>query len=70
MRIAKETLMPLTFRRLVTGRDAYGKSKLLEDTQIEEARLGNFNFWRTESGRLAKDGDLVRKELKDRKSVV
>jgi hypothetical protein len=63
MRIAKETLMPLTFRRLVTGRDAYGKSKLLEDTQIEEARLGNFNFWRTESGRVNEVGDLVRRDF-------
>ena len=55
--------MQLTFRRLVTGRDAHGKSTLLEDTQIEEARLGNFNFWRTESGRLTQDGDLVRKDF-------
>jgi hypothetical protein len=63
MRIAKETLMPLTFRRLVTGRDAYGKSRLLEDTRIEEGRLGNFNFWRTESGGVNGVGDLVRRDF-------
>jgi len=55
--------MPPSFRRLVTGRDAYGKSKLLEDAQIEEGRLGNFNFWRTESGKVEKDGDLVREDF-------
>src|SRR6266702_5988282 len=63
MRIAKETLMPLTFRRLVTGRDVRGKSKLLEDTRIPEGRLGNFNFWRSESGRVNKDGDLVSQDF-------
>jgi hypothetical protein len=63
MRIAKETLMPLTFRRLVTGRDAHGKSKLLEDTQIGEGRLGNFNFWRTETGGVNEVGDLLRRDF-------
>ena len=55
--------MPLTFRRLVTGRDARGKSKLLEDTRIQEGRLGNFNFWRTESGRVNKDVDVTREDF-------
>jgi hypothetical protein len=59
MRIAKETLMPLSFRRLVTGHDAHGKSKLIEDTQIQEGRLGNFNFWRTELGSITNDGELA-----------
>src|SRR5713226_5376790 len=55
MRITKETLMPVSFRRLVTGRDADGKSRLLEDTQVQEGRLGNFNFWRTEKDPAAED---------------
>jgi hypothetical protein len=63
MRIAKETLMPLSFRRLVTGRDADGKSRLLEDTQVQEGRLGNFNFWRTEFGRVNKGGDFVSRDF-------
>jgi hypothetical protein len=40
--------MTQSFRRLVTGRDANGKSVLLEDARIAEGRLGNFNFWRTQ----------------------
>jgi hypothetical protein len=33
------------FRRLVTGRNAGGKSALVEDVRIEEGALGNFNLW-------------------------
>jgi hypothetical protein len=36
-----------TFRRLTTGRNALGKSILLDDARIEEGTLGNFNFWTT-----------------------
>jgi hypothetical protein len=39
--------MTLSFRRLTTGRNALGKSTLLEDARIEEGSLGNFNFWTT-----------------------
>jgi hypothetical protein len=63
MRIAKETRMPLSFRRLVTSRDAHGKSRLIEDAQIQEERLGNFNFWRTGKGSTTKDGDLTRRDF-------
>jgi hypothetical protein len=34
-----------SFRRLVTGRNANGKSALVEDARIEEGTLGNFNMW-------------------------
>jgi hypothetical protein len=37
----------LSFRRLTTSLNADGKSVLLEDRQIEEGSLGNFNFWTT-----------------------
>jgi hypothetical protein len=53
--------MPLSFRRLVTGRDAGGRSVLLEDVQVPEGRLGNFNFWRTAPA--AADSELVRREF-------
>jgi hypothetical protein len=53
--------MPLTFRRLVTGRDASGRSVLLEDAQVPEGRLGNFNFWRTSPA--AVDTELARREF-------
>jgi hypothetical protein len=36
-----------SFRRLTTGRNAVGKSSLVEDAQIEEGSLGNFNLWTT-----------------------
>lgn len=39
--------MTLSFRRLTTGRNALGKSTLLEEALIEEGALGNFNFWTT-----------------------
>jgi hypothetical protein len=39
--------MTLSFRRLTTGRDARGKSVLVDDARIEEGTLGNFNFWTT-----------------------
>jgi hypothetical protein len=39
--------MTLSFRRLTTGRDAHGKSVLIDDARIEEGALGNFNFWTT-----------------------
>jgi hypothetical protein len=54
--------MPLSFRRLVTGLNAGGKSVLLEDARIDEGRLGNFNFWRTKPGGTA-DTDLVRQDF-------
>jgi hypothetical protein len=55
--------MPLSFRRLVTGRNAAGKSVLLEDARIAEGRLGNFNFWRTNAGGTAADVDLARQDF-------
>jgi hypothetical protein len=39
--------LTLSFRRLTTGRNARGKSIVLEDARIEEGSLGNFNFWTT-----------------------
>jgi hypothetical protein len=54
-------LMPLSFRRLVTGRDASGRSVLLEESQVVEGRLGNFNFWRTSPA--VADIELVRREF-------
>jgi hypothetical protein len=53
--------MPLSFRRLVTGRDASGRSVLLEDSQVVQGRLGNFNLWRTSPA--AADSELVRREF-------
>jgi hypothetical protein len=53
--------MSLSFRRLVTGRDASGRSVLLEDAQVPEGRLGNFNFWRTSPA--AADTELARREF-------
>jgi hypothetical protein len=55
--------MPLSFRRLVTGCNAGGKSVLLEDARIDEGRLGNFNFWRTKPGAPGTDIDLVRRDF-------
>jgi naringenin degradation protein FdeH len=43
--------MTRSFRRLVTGHDAQGRSILVDDRRIEETgAVGNFNFWRTEDG--------------------
>jgi hypothetical protein len=53
--------MPSSFRRLVTGRDANGRSALLEDAQVAQGRLGNFNLWRTSPA--AADIELVRREF-------
>jgi hypothetical protein len=53
--------MPLSFRRLVTGRDASGRSVLLEDSQVVQGRLGNFNLWRTSPA--VADSELVRREF-------
>jgi hypothetical protein len=39
--------MALSYRRLVTGHNARGKSALLDDARIEEGALGNFNLWMT-----------------------
>lgn len=39
--------MARSFRRLVTGVGADGQSSLLEDTEIQEGELGNFNLWAT-----------------------
>src|SRR6516165_4909701 len=39
--------MTLSFRRLTTGKDAQGKSVLIDDARVEEGALGNFNFWTT-----------------------
>lgn len=50
--------MPLSFRRLVTGHDADGKSVLVEDVRVAEGRLGNFNFWRTAPGANAAEGQV------------
>jgi hypothetical protein len=55
--------MPLSFRRLVTGCNAGGKSVLVEDARIEEGRLGNFNFWRTNPAGTAVDIDLARQDF-------
>jgi hypothetical protein len=46
--------MTSTFRRLVTGRNAAGKSVLIDDARIVEGSLGNFNLWSTRPG--GKDG--------------
>jgi hypothetical protein len=45
--LAGEKKMALSFRRLVTGHNAEGKSALLSDTRIEEGALGNFSLWAT-----------------------
>ena len=37
--------MKPSFRRLVTGRNAKGKSALVDDARIEEGTLGNYNMW-------------------------
>jgi hypothetical protein len=42
--------MTQTFRRVVTGNNAAGKSYLESDVDVAEAELGNFNFWRTAPG--------------------
>ena len=55
--------MPLSFRRLVTGCNASGKSVLLDDARIDEGRLGNFNFWRTNAGADAGDVELARQDF-------
>jgi hypothetical protein len=55
--------MTLSFRRLVTGRDANGRSALLEDARIAAGRLGNFNFWRTQAAASGTDIELARGEF-------
>ena len=55
--------MTLSFRRLVTGRDANGRSVLLEDARIAAGRLGNFNFWRTQAAAAGTDIELARGEF-------
>jgi hypothetical protein len=47
--------MTLSFRRLITGHDADGKSTLIDDRRVAEGALGNFNFWATHSDTM--DGD-------------
>lgn len=37
--------MPPSYRRVVTGRNANGRSVLLNDARVEEGTLGNFNLW-------------------------
>ena len=37
--------MQPSFRRLTTGRNAVGRSAILEDSRIDEGTLGNFNLW-------------------------
>jgi hypothetical protein len=39
--------MTRSFRRLVTGVGADGRSSLVAEAQIEEGALGNFNLWAT-----------------------
>ena len=40
--------MPRTYRRVVTGNDANGRSLVALDEQVEETGgAGNFNFWMT-----------------------
>ena len=40
--------MDRSYRRLVTGNNASGRSILVEDAEIKETgSAGNFNFWRT-----------------------
>jgi hypothetical protein len=42
--------MPQTFRRVVTGNNANGRSVVVEDAAIAETGgAGNFNFWTTAS---------------------
>jgi hypothetical protein len=55
--------MTPSFRRLVTGLDANGKSVLLEDARIAEGRLGNFNFWRTQPAAAGTDIELARRDF-------
>jgi len=42
--------MNRSFRRIVTGIDVDGKSRLVDDSLIEQRDLGNFNFWMSEAG--------------------
>jgi hypothetical protein len=42
--------MNRTFRRIVTGVDVDGKSRLVDDLAIEEGDLDNFNLWMTRPG--------------------
>lgn len=43
--------MPKTFRRLVTGHNAAGRSILAEDDEVAETGgAGNFDFWMTKQG--------------------
>ena len=39
--------MTRSFRRLTTGVNADGKSTLVEEAQVTEGDLGNFNLWMT-----------------------
>jgi Cupin domain len=55
--------MPQSFRRLVTGHDANGRSVLLEDARVGEGRLGNFNFWRTGADAGSSDLELARRDF-------
>jgi hypothetical protein len=41
----REKKVQPSFRRLVTGRNAAGKSALVDDSRIAEGTLGNFNLW-------------------------
>jgi hypothetical protein len=55
--------MAPSFRRLVTGQNAGGKSILLEDARITEGRLGNFNFWRTGADAAVTDIELAHQDF-------
>lgn len=48
--------MPDTYRVIITGHDAAGRSCLAEDRAVREAEAGNFNFWMTGAGSGLADG--------------
>ena len=43
--VVGENKMSPSYRRVVTGRNAKGRSVLIGDARIEEGTLGNFNLW-------------------------
>ena len=45
-----------SYRRIVTGFDANGKSCVVADSQVGETGAGNFHFWMTRPGAAEYDG--------------
>lgn len=43
----------LTFRRIVTGHDASGRSTIMSEDRVTEGGAGNFDFWRGGAGSVA-----------------